>query len=44
MLMKKRKLNSKNPKYYPENNKQGEVNKKLIKEVKGTKIYAIFKK
>jgi hypothetical protein len=39
--MKKRKLNSTNPRYQ----KLEEVkktNKKLIKEIKGVKIYAIF--
>tara|TARA_Y100001938_G_C8013234_1_gene391186 strand:- start:35 stop:184 length:150 start_codon:yes stop_codon:yes gene_type:complete len=42
MLMKKRKLNSKNPRYLKI--EQEDVDKKLIKEVKGAKIYAIFKK
>ena len=42
MLMKQRKLNSKNPRYLKI--EQEDVDKKLIKEVKGSKIYAIFKK
>lgn len=43
-MPKKRKLNSKNPKYNKNLNKQEDVEKILIREVKGTKIYAIFKK
>ena len=41
-MAKKRKLNSLNPKYLKI--KQEDVNKTLIGEVKGCKIYAIFKK
>lgn len=43
--MKKRKLGSKNPKYLSQENiKTEKVEKKFIREVKGCKIYAIFKK
>ena len=38
--MKKRKLNSKNPKWLKEKEKR--VKRKLIKEVKGAKIYAVW--
>jgi hypothetical protein len=41
-MPKKRKLNSKNPKYYKI--EQEDVDKRLINNVKGVKIYAIFKK
>lgn len=40
--MKRRKLNSKNPRYLKI--EKEDVDRKLIKEVKGAKIYAIFKK
>ena len=43
-MPKKRKLNSKNPKYLKEDNKQESVNKVFIKEVKGCKMYFIFSK
>jgi|TARA_Y100000401_G_scaffold5734_1_gene3897 hypothetical protein len=39
--MKKRKLNSNNPKY-KKKDKQPIVHKKLMKEIKGCKIYFIF--
>lgn len=39
--MKKRKLNSKNPRYQKLEVVQ-KTNKKLIKEIKGVKIYAIY--
>jgi len=43
--MKKRKLNSKNPKYLPaEDTKKDQVKRVFIREVKGVKIYSIFKK
>jgi|TARA_R100000081_G_scaffold87103_1_gene57296 hypothetical protein len=43
---KKRKLNSKNPKYWPElpKDKQEKVTKKLLTEIKGgIKVYGVFK-
>jgi hypothetical protein len=42
--MKKRKLNSKNPKYNKDllKNEKPIKERKLIKEVKGAKIYGIF--
>ncbi len=41
-MPKKRKLNSKNPKYLKEDNKQPDVKKIFKKEVKGCKMYFIF--
>jgi|TARA_R100001530_G_scaffold10639_6_gene10541 hypothetical protein len=42
--MKKRKLNSKNPKYIPESDKKTEkTTKKLIASKGKVKVYAIFK-
>ena len=41
MLMKKRILNSKNPKWLPKKAIK-KVENKLIKEIKGVKIYATF--
>ena len=38
---KKRKLNSKNPKYYKQQKDDSKADKKFIKEVKGVKIYTI---
>jgi len=38
---KKRKLNSKNPKYYKQQKYDIKADKKFIKEVKGVKIYTI---
>tara|TARA_R100000664_G_scaffold12946_1_gene20816 strand:- start:29929 stop:30051 length:123 start_codon:yes stop_codon:yes gene_type:complete len=38
--LKRRKLNSKNPKW--EKKEEKKVRKKLIKEVKGAKIYALY--
>ena len=38
---KKRKLNSKNPKYYKQQKDDIKVEKKFIKEAKGVKIYTI---
>jgi hypothetical protein len=44
-MPKKRKLNSKNPKYLkPSEKDQKEYTKVLIKEVKGCKIYGIWEK
>ena len=40
-MPKKRKLNSTNPKYKKEVIKEKKVLKKLVKEVKGVKIYTI---
>ena len=37
--MKKRKLNSTNPKYHKEDEKAPKVRKEFVKEVKGCKIY-----
>ena len=41
-MAKKRKLNSKNPKW-KKDNKQELVEKRFLREVKGAKIYLIFK-
>ena len=42
--MKKKKLNSKNPKYHPKDDVvKEEIRRELIKDKKGVKIYAIFK-
>ena len=38
---KKRKLNSKNPKYIKKNEKDNNVLKRFVQEVKGVKVYAI---
>ena len=38
---KKRKLNSKNPKYYKQQKDDIKVQKKFVKEIKGVKIYTI---
>jgi hypothetical protein len=38
---KKRKLNSKNPRYQKPNKDDIKVQKKFIKEIKGVKIYTI---
>jgi hypothetical protein len=44
-MPKKRKLNSKNPKYFPESKKdKKEYTRKLIKTVKGCKIYGLWEK
>jgi len=40
--MKKRKLNSKNPKYLKSNDKAPKVRKEFVKEVKGCKIYKTY--
>ncbi|QDP62848.1 MAG: hypothetical protein Unbinned579contig1003_43 [Prokaryotic dsDNA virus sp.] len=39
--MKKRKLNSKNPKYKKEKTEENKAKKKLVGEVKGAKIYTV---
>tara|TARA_R100001463_G_scaffold42546_5_gene89094 strand:- start:5158 stop:5307 length:150 start_codon:yes stop_codon:yes gene_type:complete len=46
--MKKRKLNSKNPKYYPVEEKEIKETKKLIAQIpfgkkRSVKVYAVFK-
>ena len=41
-MTKKRKINSKNPKYKPEIVKDDKVLRKFIKEVRGVKIYATY--
>ena len=41
-MPKKRKLNSKNPKYLPEVKVDDKLLKKFIKQVKGVKVYAIY--
>tara|TARA_R100001443_G_scaffold113260_1_gene127689 strand:+ start:840 stop:977 length:138 start_codon:yes stop_codon:yes gene_type:complete len=42
--MKKRKLNSKNPKYLPkEENKEEKVTKKLLSSKGKVRVYAVFK-
>ena len=38
---KKRKLNSKNPKYHKQNKEDIKVDKRFIQEVKGVKVYTI---
>ena len=38
---KKRKLNSKNPKYQKKNTNDNKVHKEFISEVKGVKIYKV---
>jgi hypothetical protein len=38
---KRRKLNSKNPKYQKQNKDDNKVDKKFIHEVKGVKIYTV---
>jgi hypothetical protein len=44
-MAKKRKLNSKNPKYFPESEKdKKEYTRKLVKTVKGCKIYHLWEK
>ena len=43
-MTKKRKLNSSNPKYWPEGKQRGPVvkNKVLMCEPKGVKVYAVW--
>jgi|TARA_R100000479_G_C6265910_1_gene157690 hypothetical protein len=46
--MKKRKLNSKNPKYYPVKEEEVKETKKLIRSIpmskkRSVKVYAVFK-
>ena len=40
--MKKRKLNSKNPKYQPKDENPIKVRNEFVKEVKGVKIYKTY--
>ena len=40
--MKKRKLNSKNPKYFKEDEQAPKVRKEFVRDVKGVKVYAIY--
>ena len=40
--MKKRKLNSKIPKYFKKNEKTPEIRKEFVQEVKGCKIYKVY--
>tara|TARA_R100001463_G_scaffold25260_2_gene59972 strand:+ start:438 stop:566 length:129 start_codon:yes stop_codon:yes gene_type:complete len=40
--MKKRKLNSKNPKYQKKDEKAVKVRKEFVREVKGVKIYKAY--
>ena len=40
--MKKRKLNSTNPKFQPEVKRDDTVLRKFIKEVKGVKVFATY--
>ena len=40
--MKKRKLNSKNPKYHKKDEHAPKVRNEFVKEVKGVKIYKSF--
>jgi len=42
-MAKKRKLNSRNPRYQKQN-EQEDVEKRLLTDVDGVKIYMIFKK
>ena len=39
---KKRKLNSKNPKYHTENKNDIKVRKEFVQEVKGVKVYKVY--
>ena len=41
-MPKKKKLNSKNPKYKPEVIRDDKVLRKFIKEVRGVKVYATY--
>tara|TARA_R110002167_G_scaffold27106_2_gene92496 strand:+ start:573 stop:704 length:132 start_codon:yes stop_codon:yes gene_type:complete len=41
-MPKKKKLNSNNPKYKPQVIRDDKVLRKLIKEIKGVKIYATY--
>ena len=43
-MAKKRKLNSRNPKYLKQDNKQPDVDKILMKETDSFKMYFIFEK
>ena len=43
-MPKKNKLNSNNPKWKNQKDKQPDVDKILVKETKGVKVYFIFKK
>jgi hypothetical protein len=40
--MKKRKLNSKNPKYQKKDEKAAKVRNEFVKEVRGVKIYKTY--
>jgi hypothetical protein len=40
--MKKRKLNSTNPKYFKKDEKAHKVNNELVQQVKGCKIYKTY--
>jgi len=40
--MKKRKLNSKNPKYQKKDEKAVKVRKEFVREIKGVKIYKAY--
>ena len=40
--MKKRKLNSKNPKYHKEDKEDIKVRKEFVAEVNGVKVYKVF--
>ena len=40
---KKRKLNSKNPKYQKDNKNDIKVRKEFVSEVKGVKVYKVYK-
>ena len=40
--MKRRKLNSKNPKYFKEDESSVKVRKEFVREVKGVKIYKAY--
>jgi len=39
---KKRKLNSKNPKYQKENTDNNKIRKEFVSEVKGVKVYKVY--
>ena len=43
-MAKRRKLNSKNPKYNQTETEDTTVEKRFIREVNGVKVYAIFSK
>jgi hypothetical protein len=43
-MAKKRKLNSKNPKWIKNDKKDIDIRKEFIREIRGVKVYALFSK